>query len=195
MYVLDSGAHSVKAGISSDETPSYDRQLTCILYIIHNYFSVIPNCIMKAKSERKRPFIGDEIEECRDLSGLFYLLPCQKGYVTRWDVQKPIWDYVFQRIPLLAEKPIIMTQPILNFRSIQECIDEIFFEEYDVKSMFRTNPTDLIQYEYVKNVVHEEVDCLVVDSGYSFTHVVPYVKGFKYFPGVRRIDVGGKVYS
>lgn len=110
---------------------------------------------MKAKSERKRPFIGDEVEECRDLSGLFYLLPCEKGYVTRWDVQKPIWDYVFQHAPLLPDKPLIMTQPLFNFRSIQECIDEIFFEEYDVKSMFRTNPTDLIQYEYAKKIICE----------------------------------------
>jgi hypothetical protein len=33
---------------------------------------------MKAKSERRRPFIGDQVEECRDASGLFYLLPFQK---------------------------------------------------------------------------------------------------------------------
>lgn len=107
---------------------------------------------MKAKSERKRPFISDQVEECRDLSGLFYLLPCEKGYITKWDVQKPIWDYVFQRSPLLVDKPLIMTQPLMNFRSIQECMDEIFYEEYDVKSMFRTTPFDLIQYEYIKKV-------------------------------------------
>lgn len=35
--------------------------------------------------------------------------------------------------------------------------------------------------------------CLVIDTGYSFTHIVPYIKGEKYLPGIRRIDVGGKV--
>lgn len=149
---MDSGAYTIKAGISTDESPMYVLCTFLNNYYFMAYFSVMPNCIMKAKSERKRPFIADEIEECRDLSGLFYLLPCEKGYITRWDVQKPIWDYVFQHVPLLSDKPLIMTQPLMNFRSIQECIDEIFFEEYDVKSMFRTNPTDLIQYEYVKKV-------------------------------------------
>lgn len=33
---------------------------------------------MKAKSEKRRPFIGDQIEECRDASGLFYILGFQK---------------------------------------------------------------------------------------------------------------------
>lgn len=111
-------------------------------------FRLIPNCIMKAKSERKRLFIGNQIEDCRDLSGLYYLLPCERGYITKWDVQKPIWDYVFQNYPI-HDEPLIMTQPIYNFRTIQECVDEIFFEEYEVKSMLRINPTDLAKCEYV----------------------------------------------
>ena len=36
------------------------------------------NAVMKAKSERRRLFIGDQVEECRDASGLFYILPYQK---------------------------------------------------------------------------------------------------------------------
>lgn len=48
---------------------------------------IIPNCIMKAKSERRRPFIGDQIDECRDASGLFYILCFQKGYLVNWDIQ------------------------------------------------------------------------------------------------------------
>lgn len=102
---------------------------------------------MKAKSERKRLFIGNQIEDCRDLSGLYYLLPCEKGYITKWDVQKPVWDYAFQTHPI-DDEPLIMTQPMYNFRSIQECIDEIFFEEYEVKSMIRVNTVDLAKYEY-----------------------------------------------
>ena len=39
---------------------------------------IIPNCVMKAKTVRTRCFIGDEIDECKDLSGLYYLLPFQK---------------------------------------------------------------------------------------------------------------------
>ena len=38
----------------------------------------MPNAIMKAKSERRRPFIGEQVDECRDVSGLYYILPMQK---------------------------------------------------------------------------------------------------------------------
>ena len=33
---------------------------------------------MKAKNVRTRIFIGDQIDECKDLSSLYYLLPFQK---------------------------------------------------------------------------------------------------------------------
>jgi hypothetical protein len=45
---------------------------------IMDIYRIVPNCIMKAKSERRRPFIGDQVEDCRDASGLFYILPFQK---------------------------------------------------------------------------------------------------------------------
>lgn len=52
----------------------------CCVLLIHfsSFCRVIPNCIMKAKSERRRPFVGDQLEDCRDASGLFYILPFQK---------------------------------------------------------------------------------------------------------------------
>ncbi|KAI5730354.1 hypothetical protein M8J76_012727 [Diaphorina citri] len=67
IYILDNGACTAKVGLASMKTPK-----------------IVPNCIMKAKSERRRPFIGDQVEDCRDASGLFYILPfqkCQRGFV------------------------------------------------------------------------------------------------------------------
>lgn len=37
--------------------------------------------------------------------------------------------------------------------------------------------------------------CLVVDSGYSFSHIVPYIDGRKYSPKIIRIDIGGKLLT
>ncbi|KRT81689.1 hypothetical protein AMK59_5483, partial [Oryctes borbonicus] len=176
VYIFDSGGHTIKVGNASLKEPV-----------------IIPNCIMKAKSERKRLFIGNQIEDCRDLSGLYYLLPCERGYITKWDVQKPVWDYVFQNHPV-QDEPLIMTQPIYNFRSIQECLDEIFFEEYEVKSMVRVNSVDLARYEYAYKK-GTDTSCIIVDSGYSCTYIVPYINGKKYYPAMRRIDVGGKLLT
>lgn len=51
----------------------------------------MPNAIMKAKSERRRPFIADQIEDCRDASGLFYILPFQKVSCLRSELVMQKW--------------------------------------------------------------------------------------------------------
>ncbi|XP_034838646.1 actin-related protein 6 [Maniola hyperantus] len=177
-YILDNGAYTAKAGFSNGEP------------------KIVPNCIMKAKSERRRPFIGSQIDECRDASGLFYILPFQKGFLTNWDTQKTIWDFIFSKecCPVnFSETPLIVTEPIFNFSSIQEAMTEIFFEEYECQTLLRVNATDLAEYHYRKT--HRNDCTVVVDSGYSFTYIVPYIKGKKYKKGIRRIDVGGKVLT
>ena len=45
--------------------------------VFFNY-RLIPNCVIKAKTVRNRVFIGDQVDDCKDLSGLFYLLAFQK---------------------------------------------------------------------------------------------------------------------
>ena len=48
----------------------------------------------------------------------------------------------------------------------------------------------------IKNLEHsEEKCCLVIESGYSFTHIVPYVLGKRVRNSVKRIDVGGKLLT
>lgn len=177
-YILDNGAYTAKVGFSTLEP------------------KIVPNCIMKAKSERRRPFIGSQIDECRDASGLFYILPFQKGFLINWDTQKTVWDYMFSKecCPVnFNEVPLIITEPLFNFSSIQEAMTEIFFEEYECQTLLRTNATDLAEYKYRKGNNNECT--LVVDSGYSFTYIVPYIKGKKHKEGIIRIDIGGKVLT
>lgn len=152
---------------------------------------------MKAKSERRRPFVGNQIEECRDASGLFYILPFQKGYLINWDVQKTIWDYIFSKECCsvnLNQTPVIFTEPPFNFPSNQEALEEIFFEEFDCHSLLRINAVSLSCYHY-KHKYPNSKCCIVVDCGYSFTHIVPYVNDTKIKEGIRRIDVGGKLLT
>nr|CAI5860345.1 unnamed protein product [Callosobruchus analis] len=178
--VVDNGAYSIKIGLSTETHPT-----------------LVPNCIMKSKAERKRLFIGDQINECRDCSGLYFLLPCERGYITKWDVQKPVWDYIFsKKVCPIDEYPVVITQPLFNFNSIQDCMDEIFFEEYEVSSMFRLNPTDLAYLKYVKDHnLPKSTPCMIIDTGFSFTHIIPYINGNKYLNAIRRLNVGGKLLT
>lgn len=152
---------------------------------------------MKAKSERRRPFVGNQIEECRDISGLYFILPFQKGYIVNWDIQKTVWDYIFSKecCPVnLSQSSVIVTEPPFNFPSNQEAMTEIFFEEYEVPSLLRINPSALSCYNYRKTNTTSKC-CIVVDCGYSFCHIVPYVNDVKVKAGIRRIDVGGKLLT
>ncbi|NP_001040469.1 ARP6 actin-related protein 6-like protein [Bombyx mori] len=177
-YILDNGAYTAKVGFSNSKS------------------RIIPNCIMKAKSERRRPFIGSQLDECRDASGLFYILPFQKGFLVNWDTQKTVWDFIFSKecCPVnFNDTPLIITEPLFNFASIQEAMTEIFFEEYECQSLLRINATDLAEYNYRRT--HKNDCTVVVDSGYSFTYIVPYINGKKYKDAIIRIDVGGKVLT
>lgn len=179
-FVLDNGGGSIKAGFASQSEPR-----------------VMPNAVMKAKSEKRRAFVGDQIEECRDLSSLFFMLPTQKGYLVNWDTQKSVWDYIFGK-ECFNLKPenfgLVFTEPYFNFNSIQEGLVEMFFEEYGFSSLMLTHAGDLTCYQNKLENPSEKC-CVVVDSGFSFTHVAPYVLGKRVRSGVRRLDVGGKLLT
>ncbi|CAG0889158.1 unnamed protein product [Cyprideis torosa] len=176
VVVLDNGAHMAKVGFATNDDPSY----------------CMPNCIMKAKSERRRAFVGDQIDECRDLSELYYLLPFQKGYLVNFETQKRVWDFIFGRDRLnvdFQQSGILITEPVLNFPSVAGVMNEIMFEEYEYRSVLRLPAPDLVAQSM------EDRTFLIVDSGYSFTHILPYVHGQRISKGVRRVDVGGKILT
>ena len=137
------------------------------------------------------------MDECKDLSGLFYLLPLQKGYLVNWDIQRQIWDYVFGDgvLDILPnEQDLMFTEPIFNFTSIQDTLDEIIFEEYKFKSLLRLPSPMLSALNYSQ--AHPDVLCsLVVDSGHSFTHIVPFCRNKLIQEATLRIDVGGKLLT
>lgn len=93
-----------------------------------------------------------------------------------------------------------MTEPYMNLNFIRETMDQIFFEEYDVASFARYDRTrnlsqekklffyflaaTLSAYQYEYDTKSNYV--LVVDSGFSFTHIVPFYQGRKLLDGMTR---------
>ncbi|RXM36711.1 Actin-related protein 6 [Acipenser ruthenus] len=145
--VLDNGAYTAKIGYS------------------HEKVSVIPNCQFRSKTARLKTFTANQIDEVKDPSGLFYILPFQKV------------DF--------ADTSIVITEPYFNFTSIQESMNEILFEEYQFQAALRINAGSLSAHKYFQDN-SSELCCIVVDSGYSFTHIVPYCRGKKMKDGICR---------
>uniref|UniRef100_A0A672HEI9 Actin-related protein 6 n=1 Tax=Salarias fasciatus TaxID=181472 RepID=A0A672HEI9_SALFA len=156
--VLDNGAYTAKIGYSQEKV------------------SVIPNCQFRSKTSRLKTFTANQLDEIKDPSGLFYILPFQKGYLVNWDVQRKVWDHLFGKEMFkvdFADTSIVVTEPYFNFSSIQESMTEILFEEYQFQSALRINAGSLSAHHYF-HANPSELCCLVVDSGFSFTHIAPY---------------------
>ena len=55
---------------------------------------------------------------------------------------------------------------------------------------FHSAAATLAAYKYLKE--KESEFCLVVDTGYSFTHIAPFYRGKIILEGLLRINLGGK---
>lgn len=93
----------------------------------------------------------------------------------------------------------------MNLNFIRETMDQIFFEEYEVASfarydrmirppsnsfpkiIFIISAATLSAYQYECDTKSNYV--LVVDSGFSFTHIVPYYQGRKILDGMTRYGI------
>ncbi|KAK6543288.1 Actin- protein 6, variant 2 [Orbilia ellipsospora] len=77
------------------------------------------------------------------------------------------------------------------------------FEEYEFGAYYRCPASQLIAWNDIGQLFesgaspqHNAAECvLVVDSGYSFTTIMPVINGKPFQASIRRIDVGGKVLT
>ncbi|KAF9978320.1 Actin- protein 6 [Actinomortierella ambigua] len=186
--VVDNGASGIKYGYAGSKT-----------------YSTIPNNIIRSNSER-RTFIADEQEQCRNFSSLYYRLAFEKGMLTGWDVEKQVWDRLFTGKIIECDPMntnLILSEPIFNLPNIAATYDQIVFEEYGFQAYTRMSAPQMCMYNDIPALFHQKltqgkkrVDCaVIVDSGYSFTHVVPMWKGKPILVGIRRINVGGKLLT
>ncbi|PIL22707.1 hypothetical protein GSI_15400 [Ganoderma sinense ZZ0214-1] len=182
--ILDNGASTIKAGILG----------------VHDHCPrVVPNAVVRAKADNAT-YIGHELANCRDFTSLRFRLPFEKGFLVDWDAQKAIWDGIFSTEVLAvntSEASLLITEPYFNLPNIQDVYDQFMFEEYEFRSYFRCTPASLISYGRLfaqQNLPPPEC-LLIIDSGFSFTHVVPILNGEVVWHAVKRIDVGGKLLT
>jgi len=76
---------------------------------------------------------------------------------------------------------------------VQNSLNEIFFEQYQFANILRTTASDLAAMKFCYE--SKENCCTVLDTGYSFSHSVPYIKTTKCHEAIIRLDVGGKMLT
>ena len=107
-----------------------------------------------------------------------------------------MWEYSFNELFKInpSETSLIFTEPPFNFPSIQDTLNEILFEDFKFSSVLISLPSTFSSL-YQHHTKPNHPCCLVVDTGYSFTHIIPYYEGRVVTNGIRRIDVGGKLLT
>ncbi|KAI6657381.1 Actin-related protein 6 [Oopsacas minuta] len=175
--IIDCGAHTIKAGLSSHTSPL-----------------IIPNYIARTKLDRNKSYVGSEVLSRTDMGGLLMLLAFQKGYLVNWDVERQVLDHLLGPSHLginPQETDLVLSEPPFNFSSIRDTLDEILFEEYGFRNVTRATSANLSAFHF--HTEHpESPSCMVIDSGFSFTHILPFCGLIPVTNGFIRIDVGGK---
>lgn len=174
-FVLDNGGGSIKAGWSDQEAPA-----------------IIVNAKAKTKSGRK-VHTGALINSLENKAGLLYKRPFQRGYLTDTALQCEIWRTVFSELSVTpADTSLLVTEPVFNFDQIKESLHELVFEELGFASLYRAPAADLCAFNACSGGAP---GCVIVDSGFSFSHAIPYLYGKRIDAGVRRLDLGGKALT
>ncbi|CAL1712194.1 unnamed protein product [Somion occarium] len=182
--LVDNGASSIKLGVADGS--EVDAK-------------TIFNAIVRSKGD-KTTYVGDEIRQCHDFSSLHYRLPFEKGYLVDWDAEKAIWDSLFNTNFLGVDptnSSLLITEPYFNLPNIQDTYDQFIFEEYEFQAYHRCTPASLIPHGslYAEPALPTPECMLVIDAGFSFTHVVPIMNGAIVWNAVKRVDVGGKLLT
>jgi len=96
-----------------------------------------------------------------------------------------------------TQSQLLITEPYFNLPNIQDVYDQFAFEEYEFESYYRCTPASLIPHGplFAQSDSAAPECMIVIDSGFSFTHVVPLMNGSIVWTAVKRIDVGGKLLT
>ncbi|KAI0979920.1 hypothetical protein GJ496_003328 [Pomphorhynchus laevis] len=182
-FVLDNGAFTAKAGFTSQ-----------------NQADIIPNYIVRSKFGQKRTHIGSEINENFNKASLTYQYGFERGYLLNWSVQNAIWQLLFNdyfKTLDPSESNIIITEPHLNPKSISNRMLEVLFEEYGFNAVYKTTSASLSAFKYslCSTTNHSDKYCMIVESGFSFSHIIPFLNGCAMNDGLLRIQIGGKLLT
>lgn len=181
VFVLDNGADSIKAGFEGE----------C---------KIFPNFVSRAKD--KRVYISDAIETCHDFAGMTFRRPFERGYLVNWESEAAIWGRLFDTCKVDPDSTaLVLTEAPFCPPQLQTACDQMVFEEYSFEAAYRCVGSSLVSYNDHRSLYEDlwrsqPSECvLVIDSGYSFTHVTPIINGIAQQSNTTRMNIGGKVLT
>jgi actin-related protein 6 len=195
IIVIDNGGGSCKVGFAGEVAPR-----------------IIPNVVARTKGTSVNPkgqvYIGDQIDnECESYSSLVYKRPMEKGYVVDCETQIAIWNRIFSEQVLnvtdFADRHICVTHQPFTPNTIKSDMAQMVFEHFGFCDYTSINGPYCAfngffnedSQQQQPGHIYGSHSAVVVDSGFSFTHVVPMVNHTISKSSIRRLDIGGKALT
>lgn len=170
---------------------------------------LVPNFATKGKGGKT--IVGSDVSQLRDFTNLVMKRPHDRGYLLDWSLERQVFALAdryktFGRSLDEASTHILMTEPLFNPETLRRNLYEEIFETNNFGSLLTQTPPFLSLLDYITNhpvptsgpairLPNPAVGAIVVDSGYSFTHIVPFFDQTKLTYAVKRINVGGKLLT
>eukprot|EP00884_Botryococcus_braunii_P010254 jgi/Botrbrau1/1922/Bobra.0005s0027.1 len=114
----------------------------------------LPGCIQNAVGKvkgRSSAFTGDQLLKGLDISSVSLRRPADRGYVVNWDLQRQIWQRIFQvAVPSMVpgEAGLILTEPLMNLPALQEETFQVVFEDLGFGSMADGSPPPQLGFHH-----------------------------------------------
>ncbi len=193
IIVLDNGGGSCKVGFAGELAPR-----------------IVPNVIAKTKSSaaniKGQVYVGDQIDnECENYSSLTYKRPMEKGYVVDCETQIAIWNRIFSENVLnvtdFADRHIFLTHQPFTPNVLKSDMAQMVFEHFNfcdyssISGQYCAFTGFMNEEQSDTNNILKSHSAVVVDSGFSFTNIVPIINHTIPFESIRRVDIGGKALT
>lgn len=164
--VLDNGGDTLKYGFCNENLPR-----------------VLRNCIGSFKNQPRR-YLGEELTSLRNTSGILLSRPFERGVITNWSCQVELWSKAFEKLNLrnplaFSDISLLLTAAPFLPDSVACDTTEIVFEQFGFGSYLMRPAAWFSAYEYTQDPLTSSSSSgrsvLVIDSGFSSTHVMPFI--------------------
>jgi len=175
--VLDHGTANIKAGFSTQDTPS------CVLPTLVGHGR---HKGAMAALGLKQAYIGKEAQVLRGI--LDMSSPIRQGVVHNWDDLEVIWDHIWdnelEAIP--SSLPVVATLPPLSSSQDWSKMTQIFMEKMNVPALYLANKSVLALFG------GGQMTGIAVDSGFDTSYIVPSYQGNPIQDATLTLKLGGR---
>ena len=169
--ILDNGAGKIKAGVCRQQNSNDD-----LLQLKHT------NCTARV-IKQMNILVADEVYNCFNGSLLQYNRPFDRGYLVNWQCETEVWARLFSSGGLNitpSESSLCVTDAPFTPEILQNDMNEVVFEEYSFHEYLRKPAAWFSAYQFALETPENKQSstcCTIVDSGFSFTHTMPFLHG------------------